>query len=207
MIAELSIDIDIWHHELQSKLSRVNFSDMKLHLGAGWRFLPGWKHLDITFYPHVDYLGSVADLSRFSADSIEEIYASHLLEYFSHEEALQVLKEWQRVLVPGGRVWVAVPNFESLIEIYQRTKDLKAIMGPLFGQMDSDVGKIFHRCVFDAKSLTEILIGGGFKDVAEYDPVTFLASMDESYDDHSLAFFPHFDRNGVQVSLCLTATK
>lgn len=180
---------------------------MKLHLGSGWRYLPGWKHLDITSYPHVDYIGSVDDLSRFESDSIEAIYASHLLEYFSQEEALQVLKEWQRVLVVGGKIWIAVPSFESIIQIYQSTQDLRAVIGPLFGQMDSDDGKIFHRCVFDKKSLTETVLSAGFKEVSEYDPVTFLARMDESYDDHSLAFFPHFDRNGIQVSLCLTATK
>lgn len=180
---------------------------MKLHLGSGQRYLPGWKHLDITAHSHVDFVGSVADLTRFDSDSVHEIYASHLLEYFSLEDALKVLQEWRRVMVPGGRLWVAVPSFESIISIYQQTKDLRTVIGPLFGQMDSDQGKIFHRCVFDSAALTEILIRAGFIEVSEYDPVTFLSRFDETYDDHSLAFFPHFDRTGVQVSLCLTATK
>ena len=180
---------------------------MRLHLGAGWRYLTGWRHLDITDRPHIDFVGSVADLSRFDSGTVNEIYASHLLEYFSQAEALDVLREWRRVLVEGGRVRVAVPGFEALIQIYESAGDLSAIMGPLFGEMDSDAGKIYHKSVYDEPSLSNLLTRAGFHDVQKYDPVEFLAEIDENYDDHSLAFFPHFDRNGIQVSLCLTAVK
>ena len=34
----------------------------------------------------------------------EEIYASHALEYFDKYEVVNVLKEWNRVLKPGGEL-------------------------------------------------------------------------------------------------------
>lgn len=180
---------------------------LKLHLGSGWRFLPGWQHLDITKRDHIDYVGSVSDLSQFSEGTVDVIYASHLLEYFDAAEAIQVLSEWRRVLRPGGEIYLAVPDFQALLKIYERTADLGKILGPLFGKMQSDLGTIYHRTVFDKVSLFSALEQVGFGGIQEYDPLSFLSNFDPAYDDHSLAFFPHMDRSGIQVSLCMKATK
>ena len=55
---------------------------MKLHIGCGEKFLPGYKHLDVREYPHIDYVTKADDLSMFADESIEEIYACHVLEHF-----------------------------------------------------------------------------------------------------------------------------
>ena len=60
---------------------------MKLHIGCGEKFLPGFKHLDVRKYPHIDYVSNADDLSMFDDNSIEEIYACHVLEHF-HRSAL-----------------------------------------------------------------------------------------------------------------------
>jgi len=64
---------------------------------------------------------------------------------------------------------------------------------------------IYHRTTFDQASLTSLLEEQGFVNVSEYDPISFLGQLDPNYDDHSLAFFPHMNRSGIQVSLCLQA--
>jgi hypothetical protein len=51
------------------------------------------------------------------------------------------------------------------------------------------------------------LEGSGFKEVKTFDPVEYLGNIDEMYDDYSLAFYPHMDSSGIQVSLALTARK
>lgn len=56
---------------------------MKLHIGCGEKNLPGWKHFDVRkIDEHIDYVGNADDLSIFSDNSIDEIYACHLLEHF-----------------------------------------------------------------------------------------------------------------------------
>lgn len=180
---------------------------MRLHLGCGKRYLPGWIHIDLAPGPHIDFQNSIGDLSMFANDTVDEIYCSHALEYFDRFEVTEVLAEWRRVLTPGGRLFLAVPDFQALIRIYETTGALDPILGPLFGRMP---GKghdnfIYHRTTFDFRSLTSLLEKCGFGDVTEYDPVSFLGKLDPNYDDHSLAFFPHMDRTGVQVSLCLSA--
>lgn len=55
---------------------------MKLHIGCGERFLPGYKHLDARKMPHIDYVtDKLHKLDMFDDNSIDEIYACHVLEH------------------------------------------------------------------------------------------------------------------------------
>lgn len=59
---------------------------MKLHIGCGEKNLIGWKHFDVRkIDEHIDYVGTADDLSQFSDNSIDEIYACHLLEHFGRQ--------------------------------------------------------------------------------------------------------------------------
>ena len=75
---------------------------MKLHLGCGKRYLEGFIHVDIAEFQHIDYQLPVDDLSTFKSNEADEIYASHVLEYFDRNDVINVLNEWRRVLKPGG---------------------------------------------------------------------------------------------------------
>jgi len=180
---------------------------IKLHLGCGKRVINGFVHVDIANYEHIDYKQSIGDLSMFSDHTVEMIYSSHALQYFDRDEAVQVLTEWRRVLTKTGILFLVVPDFVSLMLIYSKTGDLSNILGPLYGKMNSGITNqsIYHKTVYDETSLSELMRECGFINVDKYDPVQFLGEIDENYDDHSLAFFPHMDRTGIQVSLCLQA--
>ena len=106
---------------------------MKLHIGCGKKYLPGYKHLDIIKYPHVDYVTTANDLSMFDNESLEEIYACHILEHFSRIEIKNVLKEWRRCLMRGGILRIAVPDFEAIVAEYLSSGDLEKVMGLLYG--------------------------------------------------------------------------
>lgn len=43
-------------------------------------------------------------------NSVDEIFASHLIEHFDFKEGFEVLKEWNRVLKPGGKVVLETPD-------------------------------------------------------------------------------------------------
>ena len=106
---------------------------MKIHLGCGKRSLPGFVHVDLLDAPHIDYRHDVRTLPMFGDDSAELIYACHVLEYFDGPEALDVLREWRRVLATTGVLRVAVPDFAALAEVYRETSNLALIHGPLYG--------------------------------------------------------------------------
>ena len=130
---------------------------MKLHLGSGSRYLKGYLHVDIADYEHIDIQSSVDKLNTIDDDTVDEIYASHVLEYFDRNEVEIVLNEWKRVLKKDGVLRIAVPNFEALIKIYQETDEIEKILGPLYGKWDLSNGSfIYHKTVYDKNSLTEL---------------------------------------------------
>jgi predicted SAM-dependent methyltransferase len=180
---------------------------MKLHLGCGKRYIEGFTHIDIAKYDHIDFEIPVDKLDIFSDNSIVEIYASHVIEYYDRDEVKDVLKEWKRVLKPGGLLRLAVPNFNSLIKVYDISNDLNKILGPLYGKWKTGDESIYHRTVYDKKSLTEVLLEAKFNNVQEWDwSIVFKDLVD--YDDHSQAYFPHMDKSkGIHVSLNLECTK
>ena len=63
-------------------------------------------------YPHdcVDILGEVDDLWFLKDNELDFIVNSHLLEHL--KDPITALKEWHRVLKPGGILAIAVPNGE-----------------------------------------------------------------------------------------------
>ena len=183
---------------------------MKLHLGCWKRYIPGFVHVDICDLPHIDYQHSVEKLPMFRDDSVELIYASHVLEYFDREEAASVLAEWRRVLKPGGVLRLAIPNFSALIKVYERTGDLNNIVGPLYGRMLVECGEaqqrvIYHRTVYDFPSLKRLLGKANFTDVHRYD---WRKRTHKDYDDHSQAYYPHMQKErGLLISLNVEAMK
>jgi predicted SAM-dependent methyltransferase len=181
---------------------------MKLHLGCGKRYLSGYFHVDIEPYDHVDLVSSIKDLSKIDSNSVSQIYSSHAFEYFSRHEAPDVLREWYRVLKKGGELRLSVPSFESLTKVYLQYGDLSQILGPLFGEWNNtSTGVLFHKMVWDFKLLSRYLIDAGYSQIEEFNPIAFLGGIDPDYDDFSLAYVPHFDRSGQQISLCIKAEK
>ena len=182
---------------------------MNIHLGCGKRYLPGFVHVDLLDAPHIDYRHDVRTLPMFTDDSAELIYACHVLEYFDRTEALDVLREWRRVLVPTGVLRVAVPDFAALAEVYRETSNLALIHGPLYGAWkvvgpDGPAG-LYHRTVYDFDSLRSTLQSAGFREVRRYD---WRDTVHKDFDDYSQAYIPHMDKEaGRLISLNVEAVK
>lgn len=128
---------------------------MKLHLGCGKRFIPGFVHVDAVAHPHVDHVGPVDALPFVASGSVELVYACHVLEHFPRADVSRVLTEWFRVIAPGGVLRVSVPDFAAIASIYARTGELGLVIGPLFGRQDYAFN--IHYNVFDRATLTRCL--------------------------------------------------
>jgi predicted SAM-dependent methyltransferase len=83
---------------------------IRLNIGAGQSNLPGFVSLDIK--TGTDASGKLP----YADNSVDEVYASHVLEHIHHSKANAALAEWVRVLKPGGRIRIAVPNWDSIVE-------------------------------------------------------------------------------------------
>ena len=122
---------------------------INLHLGAGKRNIPNFVNVDLSNHKHIHYKRNVSDLKIFSNNSVDYIYASHVLEYFDFDEGLKTLKEWRRVLKPKAILRISIPNFESLIKVYKKTKNIDKVIGPLFGKMKVNKKTFYHKSTYD----------------------------------------------------------
>lgn len=176
---------------------------MKLHLGCGNKFIKGYVHIDAIDFPHVDHVSAIDNLSFIEDNSVDLIYACHVLEHFKRRDVSKVLKEWNRVLTPGGILRLAVPNFEKICEVYTVSKNLDLVIGPLFGGQNYLYN--IHYNIFDLKSINEYLSKSGFKDIREYD---WRKTDHSDVDDYSQAYIPHMDKeNGTLISLNVECKK
>lgn len=99
---------------------------------------------------------------------MDEIRASHILEHFSHREVLGVLKYWVSLLKPGGRLAIAVPDFEVIARQYlagasQPTEGL--VMG---GHVDFNDR---HGAIFDEEMLRDRMQEAGLYGVQRWQSV------------------------------------
>lgn len=144
----------------------------RLHIGASER-REGWEVLDIVPSEIADHIGNARDLSRFPDATFAELYASHVLEHFDYiNEIANVLREWERVLLPGGRLYISVPNLDVLSYIFShedvttledKYKVMRLIFGGHMNQFDH------HNAGLFPELLEKFLIDAGFDNIHTVD--------------------------------------
>lgn len=170
---------------------------IKLNIGSRTK-ADGWKNFDIDPGPDVDFVGDCTDLSQIADNTVETIYASHVLEHVSYQKDLQAaLNEWFRVLTPGGTVMISVPDLEMLCRLYL-APTLKAehrfqIMQIMFGGQIDEFD--FHSVGLSFELLRYYLTTAGFHEIRRVDAFGL-------FPDCSLVQVA-----GVLISLNMTARK
>ena len=127
---------------------------MKLDIGAGPALEPGWESWDIK---------DGRDARRISLpdESVDEIRAVHVLEHLGVADSLPTLKEWARVLKPGGRLYVAVPDFTRIAQAHLNGfPDRHLELYVVGGQIDADD---FHHSIWWEGKLEAALAICGFE--------------------------------------------
>lgn len=142
--------------------------ERRLHIG-GRESRPGWEILNILPGPDVDHVGDAVDLSRFADGTFIEVYASHVLEHFDYRQGLVLaLREWHRVLAPGGVLRLSVPDIDILsylllqrhkLDVNQRFEIMRMIFG---GHVDAHD---YHQVGLNQDFLGAYLGAAGFESV------------------------------------------
>ncbi len=140
----------------------------RLHIG-GTQAVPGWEVLNANPAPYVDHVGNANDLSRFPDGSFSDVYASHVVEHLDYTGELQnTLAEWKRVLAPGGRVHISVPDVDVLAELFLLKQTLSTnerfhVMRMMFGGHEDKYD--YHVVGLNAEFLAAFLNGAGYVNV------------------------------------------
>ena len=170
----------------------------KLHIGGKIK-KDGWEILNALPGPDVNHICNANDLSNIEDNTFTEIYASHILEHFDYvEELSKTLKEWNRVLTPKGKIYISVPDMDTLAKLFLLKDQLNAdqrfqVMRMMFG---GHVDEYDHHSVgLNAEFLGSFLKESGFTQIQR------VKDFNIFNDTSSLKF------GGVLISLNMIAEK
>jgi len=143
-------------------------AEQRLHIG-GIERREGWLILNAVPGDYVDIIGDVRDLSRFSENSFVEIYASHVLEHIAQPEMVNTLKGIRRILAPGGKLYVSVPDLDALcwlflqpdFQVRQKYQIMRMMYG---GQTDAFD---YHAIGLNFEFMADFMASAGFKSVEQ----------------------------------------
>ena len=137
---------------------------MKLHIG-GKEKKEGWKILNIQKFEGVDFLGDISDLSQFENNSIEEVYASHVVEHVPQKKVNETLKGVYRILSENGKFYISVPDMDVLCKIFIDPKATPKVkfntMRMMFGGQLDEFD--FHYFGWNFEFMRDFLTNAGFK--------------------------------------------
>lgn len=107
--------------KIDKYLSLKKRGELKLHLGCGKIFIPGWTNIDIDNNHNSEIL--CLDLSKpfpFPNQSAVMIFTEHIIECFSKDVGFNFLKECYRALKPGGTIRIGFSDFDKLLSAYYK---------------------------------------------------------------------------------------
>jgi len=150
---------------------------MKLEIG------PGSKRIDASWITMSPYTGNNIDIVArwgenrlpFGDETIDLIYASHVLEHIWWHKTISALREAYRILKLGGRLELHVPDFDVIMDAYL-TKKCNDGWRKYNSEGDYMLwvnGRIFtyggkgntHRSIFNRPYLHQCLNSAGFNDL------------------------------------------
>jgi SAM-dependent methyltransferase len=91
-----------------------------LHLGCGPQILTHYTNID-KYHKHPEVRNMDMGSLDYPDNSVKAIYSSHSLEHLPFRPARLALREWARVLAPGGALFLAVPDMEECFRAMLRT--------------------------------------------------------------------------------------
>lgn len=107
----------------------------------------------------------------FDDDYADAIAAVHVIEHFYKWEVQDVLKEWKRVLKPGGKIILECPSMEKVFRYIANVIDRRLPLSPTFsflpiwGDPSFRSVAMTHKWGYFFPTLRQELVKAGFTDV------------------------------------------
>lgn len=162
------------------------FNDVKthpgrtcLHLGCGDRVLDGFINVDkYTVKPGIENY-DIYKLPNWDS-SVDLIFNAHVIEHLPIRHSKMAIKEWGRVVKPGGRIYMGLPDMDLImmallnpdIDVYSRRWYMYTLFGFQVSAADRDEpDKLdypvdpgqFHTCGFNKKTIRAELEKNNFE--------------------------------------------
>jgi SAM-dependent methyltransferase len=149
---------------------------LRVEIGGGPFPSPGYVHVDADRRSrHLEHIAPAWRLP-FADGTVEEILAVHVLEHVHAADVDRTLREWRRVLGPGGYAEIHVPNAATVFPAFLSAPPEKkwALMIAIYGMPchpasgdDTGAGLDHHKIIYDFALLERVLLDAGFDQVTD----------------------------------------
>src|SRR5690349_11175688 len=155
-----------------------NPSTVKLHLGSGAVRWQDFINVDLHPYdPSVQdtaRTGCVADVFAdmrslgLPDETVDEIFTSHTVDHFTRWEAIDMFRDWHRMLKPGAKLVIEVADFVRCIVwlLHPNREKRQAALNQFYGNQWDRIDFETHRYVWSARELSGALRDVGFAHVS-----------------------------------------
>jgi len=144
---------------------------IRLNIGAGTDIRPkaeGWTNCDIRDLPGIDVVCDARHLP-FEDDYADYLLAQDIVEHIPQSEIEFTLREWFRVLKPGGAIELRTPNWFMVFRAaITRRIPVRRAFELLFGDQSPEAGGYEwggHKNGFSISEWEEVLKKIGFEEV------------------------------------------
>jgi hypothetical protein len=155
----------------------------KLNLGCGDKILPGYINVDVAGSRQgrkPDVLCDLRKLKPFADNEVDEILSVHVVEHFWRWEIVDVVKEWVRVLKPGGLMVIECPNLLTACQEIMQNPDIaigpgkegRRSMWVLYGDPGWKDPLMMHRWAYTPNSLMQLMREAGLVNLRQ-EPAQF----------------------------------
>jgi len=132
---------------------------MIINLGAGT--MPkkeGVLNIDLREADNIDIVSDVRKLP-FDDNSIDGVTSQYLIEHFGRLEIDDLLKEWLRVIKPGGYLEIITVDLEGTMDNW-RTIPWENVMDAIYGAQTYELN--FHKVGFTEQWFKDYFTGKGY---------------------------------------------
>lgn len=155
-----------------------DIKEVKFNIGCSNKKIDGYINTDIRREVNPDIVWD----SRYQLDDnryigkVDLIYARHVLEHFTKEEAINVIKNWYDILKKGGTLHIIVPNIEfhakQLLGMSKSNlnNQLEHAMAGFYGWDREETGGKYSRHLwgYTFGTLRHLLFSCGFLNIEVY---------------------------------------
>jgi len=161
---------------------------MRIHFGAGRHILPGYFNADAVQHPNAERPLDMVYEMRFDGAILvqpmplddgcaEELFAAHVIEHFARYEVDAVIGEWKRLLQPGGRLILELPNLEACARNLLAGARPQMCMFGIYGDESWKSPYMLHKFGYTPATLSALLAEHGFTNIQVLPPQTHGAKV------------------------------
>ena len=161
---------------------------MKINVGAGKQTWDGFYCIDAVQHPKATRPLDLIHAFEFEGEHLkapvplpdgcaDEVHSYHFIEHVHEWQAPTLVKEWKRLLKPGGLLVIECPNIELAARNLLNGMGVQWSMWPLYGDGTHRDPLMCHKFGYTPASLMALLKACGFTKVLAKPPVTHGARL------------------------------